>query len=170
MLYENYEEAIDLSDAGDPLADIIVIVLNGYMISDASLSDNERPRWPFDMHFLFVSMIEVMASHIGHSLRITLPVLPRITVENIPDLTVGIWPTYDFVSMGIASKYLEYIRHFEGEDGKRFDVGFAMHLACMAFRKKVIDGLPARIEYIDQHPYGEEEWLSGFFNNPEQPG
>jgi hypothetical protein len=157
-LYESYEEAIDIALQGDGLCDITVTKLNGYMVSDAAQKDSERPLWPFDMQFLFVSIARFLGAHIGHQFKITLPELQKIKMANIPDLSTGLWPSYDFVSLGFASKYVEYMHHLQVPDGKLFDVNVALHLACMAFARDDFANMSLRIEAIEQLPKGHVYW------------
>lgn len=158
MLLDNYENAISIACEGDGLCDITVIEINGYMISRARKNDPVDPLWAFDMQFLFVSIARFLGAQIGHQFKIALPELQRIKMANIPDLSTVPWSSYDFVSMGFASKYIEYVRGLEVADGKLFDMNFALHLACKAFTKEDFGEMTSRIEYIEQLPKDREYW------------
>lgn len=169
MLYLNYEEALMLADAGDPLINIVGRCLNGFMIFEKLGSRDCRPQWPFEMLYFYTSVSEVLARHIGHTFQISLPKPPQITISNIPELKAGRWRDCNFIALGLGNEYIERVRSDSVPNGKPFDMEFALHVICGSMVREVIEAIPSEIEYITQHPdpCDFDEWLKGFTTRPE---
>jgi hypothetical protein len=168
MLYVNYEEALLLQDGSEPMTTLVAVQLSGEMTSAEHRSLHWlKPQWPFDMRYFYGSICRLIAGYIGHSLTKPLPLPPPLIRACVPDLGTAQWLAYDFVTMGLADRYLAEVHKDSVENGSLYDVTFALHVAGRALDRTFIETLPTRIEFLEKNPPtgAFDEWLAGF-NSP----
>jgi hypothetical protein len=160
MMFLNYEIAQSVMDSSD-----LVVVRTAVVIHRAMLNRSRLPVpiAPVDMRYLYDSLINTVASYVGHAVNTPIVLHDGILAANIPALTSSPWLQYDFVRSGLADAYLQRVTNDSQRTASPFDVGFGVAVACQSFDSRSLEWIAlAKDISFESKEDDFDRWLEGF--------